>query len=101
MTDMTTMNRETDVSQLKITRGVPSWAVIVTVVTWIFTAGGLYTGIQEQTKATAKLEGAVVALASQVASKDVKDAQHDARLDEHERRISEANLRITNMELKR
>lgn len=75
--------------------------MIATLVTWIFTAGGLYSTMQEQIKVTAKLEAAVTVLAAQVATKDVKDAQHDARLDEHERRINEISIRMANLEVKR
>lgn len=94
-------NRSTDDPTMKPVRTYPSWAVIVTVATWIFSAGVLYNGMQEQTRAMARLDGTVAALAAQVAGKDIKDAQHDARLDEHDRRLTEFGARISNLESRR
>lgn len=93
--------RATDDPDVKPVRTYPSWAVIVTVTTWIFTAGVLYNGMQELTKATARLDGAVAALTAQVAGKDIKDAQHDTRLDEHDRRLAELGARISILEARR
>ena len=80
---------------------VSSWGLASVLATWVFTAGMLYAGIQEQTKATAELSGTVRSLAAQVAVKDVKDAEHDAKIAEQNRRIDEHGARISTLEARR
>lgn len=80
---------------------VSSWGLVSVLATWVFTAGMLYAGIQEQTKATAELSGTVRSLAAQVAVKDVKDAEHDAKIAEQNRRLDEHGARISTLEGRR
>lgn len=93
--------RSTDGAPIKISREIPMWAVLVTVVTWIFSAGGLYAGIREQTKAVSDLANTVRALATQVAAKDVKDAEHDTRLNILDREMNDVRARLTRVEDRR
>lgn len=94
-------SRSTDASPVKISRELPLWAVIVTIVTWIFSAGGLYAGIREQTRAISDLAGTVRALQVQVATKDVKDAEHDTRLGILDRELQDVRARLTRLEERR
>lgn len=80
---------------------VSSWGLVAVLATWVFTAGMLYAGIQEQTKATAELSGTVRSLSAQVAVKDVKDAEHDAKIAEQNRRLDEHGSRISTLEARR
>lgn len=93
--------RSSDSTPIRVSRELPLWAVIVTIVTWVFSAGGLYAGIREQTRAVSDLAGTVRALSAQVATKDIKDAEHDTRLSIVDRELQDVRARLTRLEDKR
>jgi hypothetical protein len=98
-------SRATDNPEIKPVRFYPNYAVVATVIStiagWLFIAGMQWNGYQQQRVALSELTGAVKTLVAQVAAKDIKDAQHDARLDEHDRRLTEFGARISNLESRR
>lgn len=93
--------RSSDSPPIRVSRELPLWAVIVTIVTWVFSAGGLYAGIREQTRAISDLTGTVRGLSAQVAAKDVKDAEHDARINTLDREMQDIRARLTRLEDRR
>lgn len=103
---MTDMNRVTDTPNspgrpVEIVRTIPMWGIVTMAGSLLCSAVGMYVSMQEWAHATQELTIAVKTLVSQMGVKDVKDAEHDARLAAHEQRLNDYGNRIGNLEQRR